>query len=114
MNGENPVLALHVTKAIDLPSRPDGATAPNRSRVVEIMTILGLLVGIVVGFLRDSFIVGVTDPEQLESQLGAADVQLDTAVLDRIDEIVPPGTNVNQADTGWDPPWLVDSSLRRR
>jgi hypothetical protein len=27
---------------------------------------------------------------------------------------VPPGTNVNQADTGWDPPWLTDSSLRRR
>ena len=35
-------------------------------------------------------------------------------VLDRIDEIVPPGTNVNQGDTGWDPPWLTDSSLRRR
>ena len=23
-----------------------------------------------------------------------------------------PGTNVNQADTGWDPPWLTDPSLR--
>ena len=30
--------------------------------------------------------------EQLESQLGAADVHLDAALLDRIDEIVPPGT----------------------
>jgi len=35
-------------------------------------------------------------------------------VLDRIDEIVAPGTNVNQADTGWDPPWLTDPSRRRR
>ena len=35
-------------------------------------------------------------------------------MLDRIDEIVPPGVNVNPADTGWDPPWLTDSSLRRR
>ena len=35
-------------------------------------------------------------------------------MLDRIDEIVAPGTNVNQADTGWDPPWLTDPSLRRR
>ena len=29
--------------------------------------------------------------EQLESQLGAADVELADDVLDRIDEIVPPG-----------------------
>ncbi len=35
-------------------------------------------------------------------------------LLDRIDEVVPPGTNVNQADTGWDAPWLTDASLRRR
>ena len=34
-------------------------------------------------------------------------------MLDRIDEIVPPGVNVNPADTGWDPPWITDSSLRR-
>ena len=31
--------------------------------------------------------------EQLESQLGAADVELSDELLDRIDEIVPPGTN---------------------
>jgi len=35
-------------------------------------------------------------------------------VLDRIDEIVAPGTNVNPNDTGWDPPWLADSAMRRR
>jgi hypothetical protein len=39
---------------------------------------------------------------------------LSADVLDRIDAIVPAGTNVNQADTGWDPPWLTGSSLRRR
>ena len=37
-----------------------------------------------------------------------------TAVLDRIDEIVPPGVNVSPADRGWDPPSLTDPSLRRR
>nr|MDT0665940.1 aldo/keto reductase [Micromonospora sp. DSM 115978] len=47
-------------------------------------------------------------------QLTAADVTLDAAVLDRIDEIVPPGTNVNAADAGWVPPALADASLRRR
>jgi aryl-alcohol dehydrogenase-like predicted oxidoreductase len=59
-------------------------------------------------------IIGPRTMEQLESQLPALERTLDSAVLDRIDEIVAPGTNVNQADTGWDPPWLTDSSLRRR
>jgi hypothetical protein len=53
--------------------------------------------------------------EQLESQLSALErPTLPGEVLDRIDEIVAPGTNVNQADTGWDPPWLTDPSQRRR
>jgi aryl-alcohol dehydrogenase-like predicted oxidoreductase len=59
-------------------------------------------------------IIGPRTMEQLESQLGAADVELSTDVLDRIDEIVPPGTNLNQVDAGWAPPWLEDASLRRR
>jgi aryl-alcohol dehydrogenase-like predicted oxidoreductase len=59
-------------------------------------------------------IIGPRTMEQLESQLPALERKLSADVLDRIDEIVPPGTNVNQNDTGWDPPWLTDSSLRRR
>ncbi len=59
-------------------------------------------------------IIGPRTMEQLESQLPALERTLSADVLDRIDEIVPPGTNVNQADTGWDPPWLTDSSQRRR
>jgi aryl-alcohol dehydrogenase-like predicted oxidoreductase len=59
-------------------------------------------------------IVGPRTMEQLESQLPALEAKLSADVLDRIDAIVPPGTNVNQNDTGWDPPWLSDSSLRRR
>jgi aryl-alcohol dehydrogenase-like predicted oxidoreductase len=60
-------------------------------------------------------IIGPRTMEQLQSQLGALERdRLDGSVLDRIDEIVPPGTNVNPADTGWDPPWLTDPSLRRR
>jgi len=52
--------------------------------------------------------------EQLETHLGALDVTLDAALLDRIDEIVPPGTNLNPADAGWTPPALADPSRRRR
>jgi aryl-alcohol dehydrogenase-like predicted oxidoreductase len=59
-------------------------------------------------------IIGPRTMEQLNSQLPALETKLSADVLDRIDEIVPPGTNVNQNDTGWDPPWLTDSSLRRR
>ncbi len=59
-------------------------------------------------------IIGPRTMEQLESQLPAAETSLSSDVLDRIDEIVPPGVNVNPADRGWDPPWLIDASLRRR
>jgi aryl-alcohol dehydrogenase-like predicted oxidoreductase len=59
-------------------------------------------------------IIGPRTMEQLESQLAALDTKLSVEVLDRIDEIVPPGMNVNQNDTGWDPPWLTERSLRRR
>ena len=51
-------------------------------------------------------IIGPRTMEHLESQLTAVDVELSDDVLDRIDEIVPPGTNVNPADTGWDSPDL--------
>jgi aryl-alcohol dehydrogenase-like predicted oxidoreductase len=60
-------------------------------------------------------IIGPRTMEQLESQLPVLErPTLPGDVLDRIDEIVAPGTNVNQADTGWDPPWLTDPSRRRR
>jgi aryl-alcohol dehydrogenase-like predicted oxidoreductase len=59
-------------------------------------------------------IIGPRTMEQLESHLGAADVRLDAALLDRIDEIVPPGTNFTLADAGWTPPALADAALRRR
>jgi aryl-alcohol dehydrogenase-like predicted oxidoreductase len=61
-----------------------------------------------------SAIIGPRTMEQLESQLGAADVTLSDEVLDRIDEIVPPGTNLNPADGGYQPPALTDAALRRR
>ena len=58
-------------------------------------------------------IIGPRTMEQLESQLPALDVTLDAALLDRIDEIVPPGRNANPADTGWTNPALEPAALRR-
>jgi aryl-alcohol dehydrogenase-like predicted oxidoreductase len=58
-------------------------------------------------------IIGPRTMEQLESQLGAADVQLSDDVLDRIDEIVPPGVNLNPPDAGWQNPDLAPEARRR-
>ena len=59
-------------------------------------------------------IIGPRTMEQLESQLGAVDVELDDGLLDRIDEIVPPGGTLNPADAGYTPPALADATSRRR
>jgi aryl-alcohol dehydrogenase-like predicted oxidoreductase len=58
-------------------------------------------------------IIGPRTMEQLESQLGAEDVVLSEELLDRIDEIVAPGTNVNPADAGWQNPALEPAARRR-
>ena len=58
-------------------------------------------------------IIGPRTMEQLESQLPAADATLDAAILDRIDAIVPPGVNLNHADTSYGDQVLA-TALRRR
>ena len=54
-----------------------------------------------------SAIIGPRTMEQLTTQLGATDVVLTDEMLDRVDEIVPPGTNFTWADAGtrrrWSP-----------
>ena len=61
-----------------------------------------------------SAIIGPRTMEQLTDLLAGADVTLDSAILDRIDELVPPGTDVNPSDHGWDHPALQQAALRRR
>jgi aryl-alcohol dehydrogenase-like predicted oxidoreductase len=59
-------------------------------------------------------IIGPRTMEQLESQLSAPDVQLSNELLDRIDEIVPPGANFSDADAGWTAPAIAEPGRRRR
>ena len=59
-------------------------------------------------------IIGPRTMEQLESQLGAADVTLTPEILDGIDEIVPPGVTLSATDAGYTAPALSDPFLRRR
>ena len=61
-----------------------------------------------------SAIIGPRTMEQLEGCLGATDVALDDSTLDAIDALVPPGTNVNSGDAGWQSPAVTAAWRRRR
>lgn len=61
-----------------------------------------------------SVIIGPRTLDQLDSMLEGSDVTLDADLLDRIDAIVPPGTDLNRADNYYTPPAIEDASLRRR
>ncbi|ARF59665.1 aldo/keto reductase [Streptomyces gilvosporeus] len=61
-----------------------------------------------------SVIIGPRTLDQLDSLLDGADVTLGADVLDRIDAIVPPGTDLNRADSYYVPPAVADAALRRR
>ncbi|MER7535358.1 aldo/keto reductase [Streptomyces sp. NPDC097704] len=61
-----------------------------------------------------SVIIGPRTMEQLEGLLKGAPVVLTDEALDRIDAIVPPGTNLYQPDGAWRSPVLADPALRRR
>jgi aryl-alcohol dehydrogenase-like predicted oxidoreductase len=113
-------------RAERLPARYD-LSKPENQRKLDAADALALLAdeaGIPLVHLSLAFVLqhpAVTAPiigprtmEHLDSQLGAADVVLSTDVLDRIDEIVPPGVTLSRSDEGYVPPALEDPFLRRR
>jgi hypothetical protein len=62
-----------------------------------------------------SAIIGPRTMEQLDDLLAGVDVTLTDEILDRIDEIVPPGTDVGAPDqSAYLPPALQRQNLRRR
>ena len=58
-------------------------------------------------------LIGPRTIDQLRDLLGAAELRLDAATLDAIDEVVAPGRDLNHDDAGWTPPAL-DAFRRRR
>ena len=60
-----------------------------------------------------SAIIGPRTMDQLDDLLAGVDVRLDAGVLDRIDELVPPGTSISGADP-WQPRALSRKERRRR
>jgi aryl-alcohol dehydrogenase-like predicted oxidoreductase len=105
----------------------DLATPGNQAKLaaVERLTELAADAGLPMTHLATAFalahpavtsvLIGPRKPGQLTDLLAAADVVLADDVLDRIDEIVPPGTNLNPDDLYFaTPPAIEDKRLRRR
>ena len=61
-----------------------------------------------------SALLGVRTMAQLDGLLDGLDVVLPDDVLDRIDEIVPPGTDIGTLDQAYVPPAIQRTELRRR
>jgi aryl-alcohol dehydrogenase-like predicted oxidoreductase len=61
-----------------------------------------------------SAIIGPRTMEQLDDLLAGVDVTLTDDLLDQIDEIVPPGTDVGTLDMAYRPPAIQRPDLRRR
>jgi aryl-alcohol dehydrogenase-like predicted oxidoreductase len=90
------------------------------TKLTEVADDAGLpLIQLALGFVLahpavTSPIIGPRTMEHLESQLPALELHLSSDVLDRIDAIVAPGTDLNVQDVGWVPAAIADASLRRR
>ncbi len=114
------------SRATRMPERFDVTLPENQAKLEAADALAGVaedagmsLVHLALGFVLahpavTSAIIGPRTMDQLKSQLDAGDVVLDDAVLDRIDEIVPPGTTLNDADSGWVPTSLQRPWERRR
>jgi aryl-alcohol dehydrogenase (NADP+) len=60
-----------------------------------------------------SVLIGPRTEDQLAGLVGADAVRLDADLLDRVDELVAPGTTISAADEGWVPPGLAREHRRR-
>ena len=104
----------------------DLSISANRAKlaVVEQLTKLAADAGLPLAHLATAFVlahpavtsvlIGPRTMDHLQAALAGADARLDDGVLDRIDQIVAPGTEVNPDDNYYTVPALADKRLRRR
>ncbi len=109
-----------------MPQRFDLTRASNRARLEAVEQLAGIadragltLVQLALGFVTahpgaTSAIIGPRTLEHLHSQLAAADTVLPPDVLDAVDAVVAPGTDLAPEEKFDTPPALLDASLRRR
>jgi aryl-alcohol dehydrogenase-like predicted oxidoreductase len=113
------------SRANRLPERFDLSQPGNQRKLDAVEALAQLaddagitLIQLAIGFVLNhpaitAAIVGPRTMEQFQGQLAAADIVLDQATLDRIDEIVPPGVTVNPVDNSFDNPALQPAARRR-
>ncbi len=113
------------TRSEWLPDRFDLSLPGNQRKLdaVELLAQLAegagiTLIEMAIAFVIDhpavtAAIIGPRTMDHLESQLSAAELTLSADVLDRIDEINPPGVTINHVDNGWTQPALQPARRRR-
>lgn len=117
---------ITTSRSTFMPQRFDTTIPSNRARLdaveqlAEVADEAGLtMIQLALGFVTahpgvTSALVGPRTLDHLHSQLAAADVTLSADVLDAIDGIVAPGTDLAAHEKNDTPPALLDPSLRRR
>ncbi|MFL6027746.1 MAG: aldo/keto reductase [Friedmanniella sp.] len=113
------------SRASRLPERFDLSQPANQRKLDAVEELAQLadetgitLIQLAIAFVLNhpaitSAIIGPRTLEQFDGQLAAAEVVLESGVLDRIDQIVAPGTTVNPVDNSFDNPALAPSGRRR-
>ena len=124
LSGRADVASGH--RAGSLPQRYDPTTETGRAKAQALAELTALaaeagmsLPRLAVGFVLShpavtSVLIGPRTQEQLDGLIFDGDLALSDELLDRIDEIVPPGTDLSASDNYMDaPPSLTDKRLRR-
>jgi aryl-alcohol dehydrogenase-like predicted oxidoreductase len=118
--------AMTTNRSGFMADRFDTAIAPNRAKLDAVEQLAALaeesgltMIQLALGFVTahpavTSAIIGPRTTEHLRSQLAAADTVLSAEVLDAIDRIVPPGTDLAAHEKFDAPPSLLDPARRRR
>ena len=113
------------SRASRLPERFDLSLPANQRKLDAVEALAQLaddtgisLIQMAIAFVLNhpgitSAIIGPRTMDQLEGQLAAAGIVLEPDVLDRIDEIVAPGTTINPVDNSFDNPALAPAARRR-
>ncbi|GAA0915286.1 MULTISPECIES: aldo/keto reductase [Streptomyces violaceusniger group] len=118
--------AITTSRSAMMPERFDVTLPSNRARLdaverlAEVADEAGLtMIQLALGFVTahpavTSALIGPRTLDHLRTQLAAADTVLSADVLDAIDAIVAPGTDLAAHEKHDTPPALLDPSLRRR
>ncbi|NGO49139.1 aldo/keto reductase [Streptomyces ureilyticus] len=117
---------ITTSRSTFMPQRFDTAVPANRARLDAVeqlakvadeagLTLIQLALGFVTAHPAvTSALIGPRTLDHLHSQLAAADTVLSADVLDAVDAIVAPGTDLAAHEKYDTPPALLDPSLRRR